>query len=218
MSRKRQSEETEQKILDTALNLFLEQGYEQTTIVDIVNSLGGLTRGAFYHHFKSKEEVLSALNDRIFFNNSPFVKIMENQQMTGLEKLQNILKLSVKNPVTQKVNLWSISLLENPRFLALLIENNRKILSPLFKQLLDEGVKDGSLSVENTFAFSELISFMTNFWMIPTIYPATKEELLEKIHLTQRVFHLLGMPIINDEILVNAEKQIDMISKEGRKT
>ena len=39
--------------LDVSLKLFLEKGYEETTILDIVDQLGGLTRGAFYHHFKS---------------------------------------------------------------------------------------------------------------------------------------------------------------------
>ena len=48
MSRNKYPEETVQKILDTALKLFLERGYEQTTVLDIVNELGGLTRGALY--------------------------------------------------------------------------------------------------------------------------------------------------------------------------
>ena len=57
MSRNKYPEETEQIILDAALKLFIENGYEQTTILDIVDKMGGLTRGAFYHHFKTKEEV-----------------------------------------------------------------------------------------------------------------------------------------------------------------
>ena len=55
MPRNKYPEETVQKILDVSMKLFLEKGYEETTILDIVGELGGLTRGAFYHHFKSKE-------------------------------------------------------------------------------------------------------------------------------------------------------------------
>ena len=33
--------------------LLLEKGYEETTVLDIISEMGGLTRGAFYHHFKS---------------------------------------------------------------------------------------------------------------------------------------------------------------------
>ena len=55
MPRNKYPEETVQKILDVSLRLLLEKGYEETTVLDIVNDLGGLTRGAFYHHFNSKE-------------------------------------------------------------------------------------------------------------------------------------------------------------------
>ena len=53
MPRNKYPEETVEKILDVSLKLFLEKGYENTTVLDIVDHLGGLTRGAFYHHFKS---------------------------------------------------------------------------------------------------------------------------------------------------------------------
>ena len=63
MPRNKYPEETVQKILDAALKLFSEKGYEETTVLDIIDNMGGMTRGAFYHHFKSKEEVLNALKD-----------------------------------------------------------------------------------------------------------------------------------------------------------
>ena len=43
MSRNKYPEETVERILDTAQRLFLEKGYEQTTIQDITDNLGGLT-------------------------------------------------------------------------------------------------------------------------------------------------------------------------------
>ena len=47
--------------------LFLEKGYDGTTIQGIVDELGGLAKGAIYHHFKSKDEIMQALGDRMFF-------------------------------------------------------------------------------------------------------------------------------------------------------
>ena len=58
MARNKYPEVTVEKILDVAQQLFLEKGYDNTTIQDIVNELGGLTKGAIYHHFKSKEEII----------------------------------------------------------------------------------------------------------------------------------------------------------------
>ncbi len=63
MARNKYPEITVEKILDVAQRLFLEKGYDNTTIQDIVNELGGLTKGAIYHHFKSKEEII---DDEIF--------------------------------------------------------------------------------------------------------------------------------------------------------
>ena len=58
MARNKHSEETVNLILDTAFSLFMEKGYEHTSIQDLLNNLGGLSKGAIYHHFKSKEEIL----------------------------------------------------------------------------------------------------------------------------------------------------------------
>ena len=57
--------ETRQRILNTALDLFSSTGYERTSIADIC-SASGLSKGAVYHHFSSKQEIfLALLNDWI---------------------------------------------------------------------------------------------------------------------------------------------------------
>ena len=53
MARNKYPEVTVEKILEVSQRLFLTNGYDNTTIQDIVEELGGLTRGAIYHHFKS---------------------------------------------------------------------------------------------------------------------------------------------------------------------
>ena len=63
MARNKYPEVTVEKILEVSQRLFMEKGYDNTTIQDIVNELGGLTKGAIYHHFKSKEEIINALGD-----------------------------------------------------------------------------------------------------------------------------------------------------------
>ena len=56
------SEETRRQILDTALTLFRERGFEETTIRDIA-SRAGLSLGAAYYYFKSKEAIVGAYYD-----------------------------------------------------------------------------------------------------------------------------------------------------------
>lgn len=56
--RKVQARETEQRILQAALTLMREHGFEKVSVRDIC-SLAGITTGAFYHHFPSKEALIS---------------------------------------------------------------------------------------------------------------------------------------------------------------
>lgn len=53
------AEETRTRILDTALRLFRERGFEQTTMRDVASEAGVAT-GAAYYYFRSKEELVMA--------------------------------------------------------------------------------------------------------------------------------------------------------------
>ena len=94
MARNKYPELTVEKILEVSQRLFLEKGYEQTTIQDIVDNLGGLTKGAVYHHFKSKEEIINALGDKMFLSNNPFNVVKEQNELNGLQKIQKAMMLN----------------------------------------------------------------------------------------------------------------------------
>ena len=49
-----------QDIMDAAWKLFTEQGYDETTISQIIE-LSGKSRSTFYHHFRGKDELLFSL-------------------------------------------------------------------------------------------------------------------------------------------------------------
>lgn len=61
MARNKYLEATVKKILDVAERPFVERGNEHTTMADIVESLGGLTKGAVYHHFKKKDKIFETV-------------------------------------------------------------------------------------------------------------------------------------------------------------
>lgn len=59
MPRKRQS--TKSRIVKTAWNLFYKNGYDQTTVEDII-AASKTSKGTFYHYFKGKESLLNSLS------------------------------------------------------------------------------------------------------------------------------------------------------------
>ena len=56
--------DTKEKILEKALELFSQKGYEGTNINELMASVG-LVKSAVYRHFESKEEIWDALLDRL---------------------------------------------------------------------------------------------------------------------------------------------------------
>ena len=90
MPRNKYPEETEQKIIEKALELFTSKGYESTSVQDIIDATG-LSKGAIYHHFDSKESILLTVYERIFGKAwQEMMKIVESKEMNGREKLQAI--------------------------------------------------------------------------------------------------------------------------------
>ena len=59
----RKGTEKRQNLLDTAEKLFCQQGYEKTSVQDILDATS-MSKGGFYHHFASKDEVMTALCSR----------------------------------------------------------------------------------------------------------------------------------------------------------
>lgn len=57
--RRLQGRETERNILSTALELMRERGFDKVSVRDICRR-AGITTGAFYHHFPSKEALLES--------------------------------------------------------------------------------------------------------------------------------------------------------------
>jgi len=58
------SGDTRERILDVALDLFIEQGYDKTSLRQIAEPLG-FTQAAIYYHFAAKEDILVALHLRL---------------------------------------------------------------------------------------------------------------------------------------------------------
>lgn len=200
MPRNKYPEETIQKILDASLKLFLEKGYEETTVLDIIAEMGGLTRGAFYHHFKSKEEVFEALCEKLFDEINPFEKAKQHKELNGLEKLKFVMKTSFDDTEHHKLSIASMQLMESPAFLKKLIESNKELV-PMYQELIEEGIKDGSIQTKHSRLLAELFVLLTNFWSIPAIYMVTEDEAWEKFLMIKKIMDNLGLPIIDDEVV-----------------
>ena len=183
MARNKYPEVTVEKILDAAQRLFLEKGYENTTIQDIVGELGGLTKGAVYHHFKSKEDIMDAFNDRMFFTNNPFEAVLGRDDLSGLEKLRQAVLIHNADEEQGEINRQATALMKNPQMLANMLVANREVLTPYYRKLIDEGI-----------------------WFIPHIYPATRAEQRRKFAFILDMLDAMGLPLRSSEVEAAVER------------
>ena len=214
MARNKYPEVTVERILDVSQRLFLEKGYENTTIQDIVDELGGLTKGAVYHHFKSKEEIMDAVGDRMFFSNNPFEAVRGRTDLNGLQKLREAVRLNQSDKERVRLTAQSIPIAKSPRLLQEMIVSNRKVLTPYFLELIEEGNRDGSMHTDYPREIAELLPLLTSLWLLPSVYPASREQMKRKFLFLGEMLEKMGVPLMDDGIRALVDDFFDQIPEE----
>lgn len=199
MARNKYPEETVNLILDTAQRLFLEKGYEHTTVQDVIDHLGGLTKGAIYHHFKSKEDILKAVTERLFRENTlsaKWNKIAKEEKMNGAEKLKAMLYEAILDEQEQKFRNMGVHLQNMPQMLSDLVLRSVHDIAPnALQPVLEEGIKDGSIHVPFAKELAEIISLLANIWLNPLVFPMNDEELEKKYQVVLEMMEMLGVDV-----------------------
>lgn len=215
MARNKYPEVTVEKILDVAQQLFLEKGYDNTTIQDIVDHLGGLSKGAVYHHFKSKEEIMDAVSDRMFSANNPFEKVRGRSDLSGLEKLREAIRLNQADEALTSMTIQSIPITRNPRLLVEMIQSNLRVLTPYYEELLEEGNQDGSLHTEYAREIAELMPLLTSLWLLPSVFPMDKERMKHKFRFLGDMLEKMGVPLMDDSIYALVDAFFEKMPEES---
>ncbi len=202
MARNKHPEETVQLILDVAYRLFMEKGYEGTSIQDIIDQLGGLSKGAIYHHFKSKEDILVAVVDRMTAeSNQMLAVIRDRSDLCGIEKLKTIFKESINRPVQNDIFTVVPNFQNNPKLLFSLLHETIEEAAPNYLlPIIKEGISDGSFETDYPEQLAEMILLLANVWMNPMIFDDSEEESYSKIMVFSQMMRGFGLDIVDSEM------------------
>jgi TetR/AcrR family transcriptional regulator, transcriptional repressor for nem operon len=88
--------DTSRHIVEAADRLFYEHGYEATSFADIANAVG-LSRGNFYYHFKSKDEILSAVIGLRLAKTQAMLNEWEEGASTPSERIRSFIQILITN-------------------------------------------------------------------------------------------------------------------------
>jgi len=215
MARNKYPEETINQILTVALNLFIQKGYEQTSIQDIINELGGLTKGAIYHHFKSKEEILQAVTEHMLKGvDELLTSVRDDKELNGREKLRKISRVALDNPAQKDIASTAPNLLRNPKLLAAQIENIIEKAIPIYIQpIIEQGVQDGSIQTDYPRELSEVLMILTNVWLNPGVIPASPEMMLRKLRFFDEILKGLGLDMLDEKMFQQFEELLRLSAR-----
>lgn len=201
MARNKYPEETIKLILDTAERLFMEKGYEKATLQDIIDETG-LSKGAIYHHFSSKEDILQEICGRAGRETEcRLSKVRDDASLNGCEKLKRIFRAAIVSRGNHTVMNMHPCLLENPRFLALQIKETFEEVAPHYiKPILEEGIADGSIQAEYPKALAEAILVLTNVWLNPLLLATDEQEMRARCQVFAKIMQGLGIEIMDEEM------------------
>lgn len=143
---KKNTRNTRGKIVSAAWKLFYEQGYEDTTVEEIID-LSKTSKGSFYHYFDGKDALLSTLST-IF--DEKYEELMEQltDEMSAMDQLlflnQELFRM-IENSISLDLltRLYSTQLTTNGE--KHLLDHNR-IYYKLLRKIIAKGQDNGQLS------------------------------------------------------------------------
>lgn len=153
---KKTPEQWNQEILSAAQLLFITKGYEETSVDDIMERVGG-SKGMFYRSFQSKEELFNILVDTWAEQYAKAISdVLYNSKISFAEKFVNILDV-IKRMSLKSEGLEFFFTDQNQFMMKKLTEEMITKLIPPLSNALKEGIDEGILSIENTDFYANYI-------------------------------------------------------------
>lgn len=204
MARNKYPEETIRKILDTAERLFTEKGYDRASLQDIMEE-SGLSKGAIYHHFASKEDIFYSVCDRIGRRNAEILAaVRDDGTLNGLEKLRTIFKVSMHPERQAKMFSMMPYLLDNAKFLSAEMQSIfREVVPDFMEPILRQGAADGSIHTEHPKELAEAMILLSDVWVNPIVQPSTPEDIRARCAVYNQLFSGLGITGLLDQELID---------------
>lgn len=152
---KKSTRNTRSKIVSAAWKLFYEQGYEDTTVEEIIE-VSGTSKGSFYHYFDGKDALLGTLSS-LFDDKYQELAPLLTEDMPAMEKLL-FLNRELFGMIESSISLELLTRLLSTQLITSgekhLLDKNR-IYYKLLRKIISEGQAAGQLS--QRFSASEMV-------------------------------------------------------------
>jgi AcrR family transcriptional regulator len=166
------SEQRKSQIIEAAITVFSKFGFSKTRMEDIAEE-SGLSKGALYLYFKSKDELFGGILDGFF--RREFKMILElsgdksktqRQKMTALTEvvLEDLEKMKFAMPIF--FEFWSMSFRKKGvrKIFQQYMENYIKLVLPILEEGIDQGEFRGGEALDIAMAYGAIIEGSMVIW------------------------------------------------------
>jgi AcrR family transcriptional regulator len=137
-------EETRRELMESALTLFGAQGFAGTSVQEITTG-AGVTKGAFYHHFDSKEDLLRLIHDQFVDYQLEAMGRVMGQDLAPLAQIEEVLREFLESVERFQANVTVFfqerRYLTGDRFQAIMEKRDR--FDRMFLDIIEQGVRTG---------------------------------------------------------------------------
>ena len=154
---KKTERNTKGKIINAAWDLFYEQGYDDTTVEEIIDK-SGTSKGSFYHYFEGKDALLGSLS-YIFDEEYEKLRDTFDDRMTSFDKLL-YLNRELFSMIESRIDIDLLTRLYSTQLITKgekHLLDNKRIYYKLLRGIVTEGQKNGELTCDMT--VSEIVKF-----------------------------------------------------------
>jgi AcrR family transcriptional regulator len=149
------------ELLDCAQELFFARGYENTTVNDVIDK-AGVSKGAFYHYFDAKEELLEALAARFVRDSvAQVADILEDRSLGALGRLNAFLarfrRIRIEAAPNMRAAFDAVFRPENIVLYHRINTATMAVMTPVLTRIIAEGVEEGVFDTIDPLGTAEML-------------------------------------------------------------
>ena len=167
------------ELLEKIWNIFITNGYENTTLSYIIQTLN-MSKGAFYHYFSSKEECADAAIDMYVTRWVKEITEQDTKELKSDERLKKTILIGANIATSNSEQNEKINSSSNAIFHQKLMVNIVKQCTPLYSEIISQGVNEGIFNVRYPVEAAEMILTLSNFYFDMDLFKWSEESMISK--------------------------------------
>lgn len=207
------------ELLDAAAQHFARDGYDATSINRIIAAVG-VSKGAFYHHFAAKEDLITALAERHARRTADAAQsVLDDPTLDSFARLVGFLEViraqKLRDAQELRAAFAPILRSENAHMFERIHEATSNVVRPLFARIIAEGVAEQAFDSPDPEAASEVIlHLMTAHRKLAAALFAAKDKSAFETASDALLRRLVFMGTVIDRILGLPEGSIELVDEE----